>query len=494
MYKDRIMLAKLHDKVMTAEEAAALVKPGMTVGSSGFTAVGYPKAVPKAIAAQKTAHSLKVVAGASCGDEMDGELARAGLMKYRCPFNVNADARKQINDGSLDYVDMHLSHVPQAVRAGVFGPIDIAIIECCFITEEGGIVPTLSVGASNSLIDCAEKVILELNLSHPADLLGVHDIVSIGRLPVRKILPVIEVGDRIGTTAIPCPPEKIAAIVITNASDQEPRFLPADEVSQKIAANIVELLRENLAKGSISKNFTIQSGFGAVANAVLLDLASDEFGTLNMYTEVAQDAALELILQGKIGSASATALSLSGKGRALLYENLASLRGRIVLRPQDVSNNAGIIRNLGVIAMNTALEVDIYGNVNSTHVMGSGMMNGLGGSGDFARNSAMSIFMTPSVAKNGAISSIVPMVPHVDHTEHDVQFIVTEQGFADLRGKAPKTRAELIIERCAHPDYKDALREYYERAKKTAHGQHTPHDLETAFSWHRKFMAEKTMK
>lgn len=479
---------------MAAEEAAAMVKAHMTIGTSGFTAVGYPKAVPKAIAAQGAAHSLKVVSGASCGDEMDGELARAGLMRYRCPFNVNADARKQINNGGIDYVDMHLSHVPQAIRAGVFGTIDVAVIECSLITEEGGIVPTLSIGASNTFLECAEKIILELNLSHPADLVGMHDIVTVGRLPVQKVLPITGVGDRVGTVSIPCSPDKIAAIVVTNASDQEPRFLPADEVSQKIAANIVELLRDNLAKGSITKNFTIQSGFGAVANAVLLDLASDEFGVLDMYTEVAQDAALELILQGKIRAASATALSLSTRGRALLYENLPSLRERIVLRPQDVSNNAGIIRNLGVIAMNTALEVDMYGNVNSTHVMGSGMMNGLGGSGDFARNSAISIFMTPSVAKNGAISSIVPMVSHVDHTEHDVQFIVTEQGYADLRGKAPKERARLIIERCAHPDYKDALREYAGQAIRKAYGQHTPHDLETAFSWHRKFMDTKTMR
>ena len=111
-----------------------------------------------------------------------------------------------------------------------------------------------------------------------------------------------------------------------------------------------------------------------------------------------------------------------------------------------------IIRRLGVIAMNGMIEADIYGNVNSTHVMGSRIQNGIGGSGDFARNGYLSIFMAPSTAQKGTISTIVPMVSHVDHTEHDVQVVVTEQGLADLRGLSPRQRAHLIIEKCASAD------------------------------------------
>jgi succinyl-CoA:acetate CoA-transferase len=95
-----------------------------------------------------------------------------------------------------------------------------------------------------------------------------------------------------------------------------------------------------------------------------------------------------------------------------------------VLRPQEISNHPEVIRRLGLITINTALECDIYGNVNSTHVGGTHMMNGIGGSGDFARNAHLSVFVTKSIAKNGAISSIVPMVTHVDHTEHDTDIIV----------------------------------------------------------------------
>ena len=98
--------------------------------------------------------------------------------------------------------------------------------------------------------------------------------------------------------------------------------------------------------------------------------------------------------------------------------------------------------------MNSMIEADIYGNINSTHLMGSSMMNGIGGSGDFARNGYLSFFVTPSVAKDGKISCIVPMCSHVDHTEHDTQIIVTEQGLADLRGLAPRQRAKVMIEKC----------------------------------------------
>ena len=181
---------------------------------------------------------------------------------------------------------------------------------------------------------------------------------------------------------------------------------------------------------------------------------------------------------------SATALSLSDAAMARFNAELDQLRHRIVLRPQEISNHPEVIRRLGVIAMNAMIEADLYGNVNSTHVMGTRIMNGIGGSGDFARNAYLSIFMTPSVARNGGISCIVPMTPHVDHTEHDVQVIVTEQGLADLRGLSPKQRARVVIENCAHPDYRPALRDYFERALAGSPGKHTPHLLEEAFSWH----------
>lgn len=179
-------------------------------------------------------------------------------------------------------------------------------------------------------------------------------------------------------------------------------------------------------------------------------------------------------------------------GCDIWHTSAAFVRDKIILRPQEISNNPEVIRRLGVIAMNTAIEADIYGNVNSTHIMGSKMMNGIGGSGDFSRNGTITIFSTPSTAKGGKISSIVPMVSHVDHTEHEVMVLVTEQGYADLRGLSPKERAVKIIENCAHPDFRDELMDYYRRACDSS-ALHTPHILSEALSWHSRFLDTGSM-
>src|SRR5690625_6835149 len=185
-------------------------------------------------------------------------------------------------------------------------------------------------------------------------------------------------------------------------------------------------------------------------------------------------------------------LSLSKKRVKTLGTDLAKYKDKIVFRPQEVSNHPELIRRLGVISFNTPIEVDIYGNANSTHINGTRIMNGIGGSGDFARNAKITCFVTPSLAKGGSISTIVPFVTHVDHTEHEVDVIVTEQGYADIRGLAPVQRAEKIIENCVHPKFKQQLRNYFEEAKEKVGGQ-TPHLLDKAFSWHTHLQEHGTM-
>jgi acetyl-CoA hydrolase len=118
------------------------------------------------------------------------------------------------------------------------------------------------------------------------------------------------------------------------------------------------------------------------------------------------------------------------------------------------------------------------------------MMNGIGGSGDFTRNAYLSIFIRPSTAKAGKISTVVPLVSHSDHSEHSVQVIITERGIADLRGKSPQERAEIIIEHCAHPDYHHELRAYLHMVR----GGHTPQTLRAAFSFHSRFMDTGDMR
>jgi succinyl-CoA:acetate CoA-transferase len=184
---------------------------------------------------------------------------------------------------------------------------------------------------------------------------------------------------------------------------------------------------------------------------------------------------------------------LSSEAHHQFTSRLPYYRPRVILRPQEISNHPEIIRRLGCLAINGMVEADIYGNVNSSHIMGTRIQNGIGGSGDFARNAYLSIFVSPSVAKGGAISSIVPMASHVDHTEHDVHVIVTEQGVADLRGLAPRRRARKIIDNCAHPDFRAALDDYFQRALATSYGKHTPHLLHEALAWHSRFLTDGTM-
>ena len=225
----------------------------------------------------------------------------------------------------------------------------------------------------------------------------------------------------------------------------------------------------------------MQSGVGTTANAILAALSHDKsVPDFNIFTEVLQDAVVEMMLEGRVKDASACSLTVTNESLARVYDNIDYFRQHLTLRPSEISNSPELIRRLGVIAINTALECDIYGNANSTHISGTKMMNGIGGSGDFERNAYISIFTCPSVAKDGLISSIVPMVSHHDHSEHDVNVIVTEQGVADLRGKSPMERAHCIIENCAHPDYRPLLRDYL----KLGCGGHTRHCLTAAFAMH----------
>ena len=203
-----------------------------------------------------------------------------------------------------------------------------------------------------------------------------------------------------------------------------------------------------------------------------------------------QDAVVGMMLNGRVKDASACSLTVSNDCLMQVYDNMDYFRQHLTLRQSEISNSPEVIRRLGVIAINTAIEVDLYGNANSTHISGTKMMNGIGGSGDFIRNAYLSIFTCPSVAKGGLISSIVPFVSHQDSSEHDVNIIVTEQGIADLRGKSPRQRAEIIIENCAHPDYKQLLWDYL----KIARGGQTPHCLPAAFAMHDTLARKGDMK
>ena len=493
----RIRNEQLRSKIVTAEEAASWIKDGMVLGMSGFTRAGDVKVVPLALVEKAKNENFKVdiYTGASLGPEVDQYMAEAGIIRKRGPYQGDASIRNKINKGEVTYVDAHLSHNAELVRQGIIGPIDFAIIEATAITEDGLLIPTTSVGNSPIFVQEAKQVIIELNIAQLEALEGIHDIFVPGPQGKRDPIPLLNASDRLGTIGIPLDLDKVKGIVISDILDAPSLIVPADEETDIMANHLLNFLREEIKVGRLTTSLRpIQSGVGSVANAVLLGFKDSEFENLEVYSEVLQDAVFELIDAGKVKFASATSITLSEEVGKRVYGNFEKYADKLVLRPQEISNYPEIIRRLGLISVNTALEVDIYGNVNSTHVSGSRMMNGIGGSGDFARNARLGIFVTKSYAKGGSISSIVPMVSHVDHTEHDVDVIVTEQGVADLRGLAPKERVVQIINNCVHPDYRDQLWAYFNDANEATGGHHTPHDLEKALSWHVNLAKNGTMK
>ncbi|PEB47843.1 acetyl-CoA hydrolase [Bacillus pseudomycoides] len=491
---DRIRDHRLKERVVTPEEAASWIQNGMTLGLSGFTRAGDVKAVPFALVNRvKNDESFKVnvYTGASLGSDVDKLFAEAGILGKRLPFQADATMRKGINNGDFLFVDQHLSHTAEMIRADVMD-IDVAILEAIAITEDGMVIPTTSIGNSMAFALNAKSIIIEINMAQATQLEGLHDLYEPGKQGSRLPIPLVKTDDRIGTIGIPVDVEKVKGIVFTNQLDSPSTIVPPDEETVIMAQHLIEFLRKEVKVGRLTESLApLQSGIGSVANAVLHGMLDSEFQDLEVYSEVLQDAVFDLIDAGKVNFASCCSITLSEKKMQQVFSNFEKYRNKLIMRPQEISNHPEIIRRLGLISINTALELDIYGNVNSTHVLGTKMMNGIGGSGDFARNARLAIFVTKSIAKGGNISSIVPFVSHVDHTEHDVDVIVTEQGYADLRGLAPRERVELIIENCAHPMYRDQLRAYYQEAQ--TRGGQTPHVLEKAFSWHTNYAKNGTM-
>jgi len=485
-------------KFITADEAAQHIKDGMTVAFSGFTAAGSPKAMGPAIAKVAEAEhaagrpfKINMITGASTGDSLDGNLGRANCVNLRTPYQSNAAMRNRINAGEVNYIDCHLSHLSQDLRYGFLPKINIGVVEVSDITEDGELVMTSSVGITPTFCETAEFLIIEWNTTHPKELRGFHDIYTPLDPPLRREIPIYKPTDRIGKPFIKVDPKKILGVIKTHLYDEVGGFAELDETTMKIGQNVADFLAAELKSGRMPHGMLpIQSGVGNIANAALACLGThDGIPPFEMYTEVIQDSVIDLMKIGKCTFASTCAFTLSKPAQEYVYNNLEFFRDKLVMRPGEITNHPEVVRRLGLITMNTALEADIYGNVNSTHVVGTKMMNGIGGSADFTRNGFLSIFTTPSIAKDGKISAIVPMVSHVDHSEHSVKVIITEWGVADLRGKSPQQRAELIIENCVHPDYRPKMRKYLEISTQA----HTKHNISAALAFHEEFIKSGDM-
>lgn len=486
MNENRIMCGILKDRIISAKEASKFVESGTTIAFSGFS-TGFPKVVPLEIAALKV-KDLTLLCGAALGPVIFEPIAESGILRGFVGFQFDPSLKKAANTGKIAYIDCHLGQFAHKIRKGDFGKISLSVIECAKINADGSIVPSLSIGMTNALIECSEKIILEVNSKIPVEIEGFHDVCDSNGKAIESVM------ERVGEPYYRCDLSKIVGIVETDVPELDWDTNEINEIYDAIAGNMVNCLNKEISAGKIDPEFTIQVGMGGVANAVLSCLRKGDYKNLKMYTEVFADSALGYVEDGLFTEVSTTCLDLSLKGLNKVFADLDFYRDHIIIRPLDYTNDAHNIMNMNVIAMNTAVEVDIYGNINSTNVMGSNIIYGIGGSNDFARNAKLTVFLTPSTAKDGNISCIVPMVTHVDSTEHDTDIIVTEYGYADLRGLSPKERAEKIIENCAHPDYRQQLRDYYIGAVELCGYAQTPHNLSEAYSMHRLYMNNRTMK
>lgn len=484
--------------VTTAQEAALMVDHGNIIGFSGFTAAGCSKVVPEAIAkraeqihAKGEPFKIGIYTGASTHSGLDGALAKANAVEFRTPYQSCKELRKRINDGDTKYFDKHLSQLAQELRYGFLKPPQIAIVEACQLSDDGEIVLTDGVGITPTLCKLADKIIIELNEAQPKELRGLHDIYEPLDPPNRREIPIYSPRDRIGSDCVKVDPKKIVAVVKTNMPPAGNKFAPISEVTKKIGDNVANFLAQEMKKGRIPKSFLpIQSGVGNTANALLNSLGEHpDIPPFMMYTEVIQDVVIEMMKKGRCKFASGCSLTLSADMTKEVYADLEFYKKRIILRPEEISNNPELARRMGLITINTALEADILGNINSTHVLGQRMMNGIGGSGDFTSNAYLSIYTVSSLAKDGKISTIVPKVSHVDHTGHSVKVIVTEHGVADLRGKSPKERAELLVNNCVAPEYRDMFRKYLS----TCPQFHTPFNIDTCYNMHKALRDEGDM-
>lgn len=495
--KGRIRNKELWKKVVTSEVAAKAIEDGMTIGTHGSTFCGYPKATFKALAERvKAGEKIKVQiwSASLMGEEADGVLASCEAISRRLGSHADTTLRAQINNRQVACNDVRTEMLPQSVQRGIFSRLDVAVIDAVAIDGGGNIIPSASPADASYLVQTAEKVIVEIDHSQPLGLEGFHDIFTLPPPPKAPVIPLRRSDERIGKPYIPAGFDRIDYIVESHIPQKLPPQRGLDEEGMAIARNLLDFFRKEVASGRLGKNLLpLESGLGNIADAVIQQLSESEFEDLEIFTAVLGDSALYLADRGKLKVANGCACFFSSEGWEKFCNHLDHYRDRIILRPVEITNSPELVHRLGVIGLNGAVEVDIYGHVNSSHIMGNRLLAGVGGAGVFASNGSISIFLIPSSSMKGKISGIVPMVSHVDITEHYVDVVVTEQGYADLRGLAPHERAVEIIEKCSHPDYRPLLMEYYQRAEKEA-GGHEPHLLGEAFSFHERFKKTGSMK
>ncbi|MDC7226490.1 MAG: acetyl-CoA hydrolase/transferase C-terminal domain-containing protein [Spirochaetales bacterium] len=476
----------------SAEQAAGLIKNGMTVAMGGWAMAGYPKAVPEELVRRVQNGeelSINLITGANV-PWLDDKLGAEGIVARRAPMIASRALAAQTNNGTMRYVEQQMNKMPKLLRRGSFGRIDVAVVEALGFDDDGNLIPTSSVGMAHYLLDAAEHIIVEINRAQPERLRRLHDIHIPAAPPETEPIPLTRVNQRIGESSIAVDRSKIRFIVETDIPERMGAQPRGTEVTGRIASHLFNFLELEVKKGG---GFLppVQLGFGSIADSIASAFAHSSFADLQFFCGGVTEPVLELFASGRAAAITAGGIGMSERVEEII-QSVPDLRDRLVLRNGDITNSSEVISRLGLIALNTGIEMDIYGNVNSSHISGSRVVNGIGGGAGFAQNAGLSVMMIPSVAKGGAISGIVPMVSHLDINEHDIDVVITENGLADLRGLDDGERADAIIANCAADSYKAQLSGYLKSARERVGGHH-PQLIEEASAWHRRLKEEGSM-
>jgi succinyl-CoA:acetate CoA-transferase len=487
---DRIY-PSLKNRITSAANASEIIVDGMTVAMSGYAMAGYPKAIPEELVKRKQEGlklAIKLITGANV-PWLDEFLGGSEIISERVPMCAHKVLSSQVNSLGVSNVEQQMCKMPRLLRSHSFGKIDVVVIEALAVTEEG-LIPTTSVGLTKYLLESADEIIVEVNSAQPELLYGLHDVYITEPPPATKPIPLTGCTDRIGLAFIPFNTSKIKYVIETDKPENEPQSAAYTTESIKIAKNLFGFLENEYHTKSGGKLPPIQLGFGNIADAIADLLQTSEFNNLQFFCGGISESILKLLESGKAAGISTAGITMN-ENAARLLEEIANLPEKLVLRNGDMINNSEIIGRLGVMALNTGIEIDIYGNVNSSHIGGNNVVNGIGGGANFAQNAGLSVLLISSVSKGGAISNIVPMVSHQDICEHDIDIVITENGYADLRGLDDIRRVEAIISNCASDEYQQKLYEYFHASKQL--GGHHPQNPLMAFEWYSRLKETGTM-
>ncbi len=417
-----------HERMTTAEEAVKHITSGQRVFLTGNCSV--PQKLLAALVRRARAgevENVEIVQVLTVGDADYVSPDLEGKLRVNTLF-ISANVRRAVHEGRADFTPIFLSEIPDLFRSGDL-PLDVALVHVSPPDEHGFCSFGVEVGITKPAAESAKVVIAEVNDRMPRAL-------GDSFIHVSKI-------DHFVPVSYPLP--------------ELPQGSPG-EVQMRIAQHIADLIPDGA---------TLQLGIGGIPDAVLLYLRDKK--DLGIHTEMFSDGVVTLVEAGVITNERKSIHR--GKiivgfvlGTQRLYDFVDN-NAMVEFHPTDYVNDPFVIaQNDNMVAINSAIEVDLTGQVCADSI-GPKFYSGVGGQVDFIRGAARSkggkpIIALPSTAKGGTISRIVATLKPgagVTTTRNDVHYVVTEYGVAYLHGKTIRQRVNALIN-IAHPDFRDELR------------------------------------